>query len=189
MSFPIARWQWDLFFLAQVGIAEFLVGVSSSQVTALNQCQSITVHPIRVASDRSWWCLWWVPPGPCCVSLCFHVSTFELQCNAKLICYNSWIPCVFLWFYVFLQDTCSVQMTRNSMRLYRFSTKHLASKVGALPSQWASQENQTQLLFVFISEGNWNHVFAIGNQFADGRELKENIVCSSMIVYHEFAEL
>ena len=129
------------FFLAQVGIAEFLVGVSSSQVTAPNLCESITLQPIRVASDRSWWCLWWVPPG-CCVSMFQHYN-----CNATLnICYNSWIPCVY-GFYVFLQDTCSaVRMTRISMRLYRFSTKHLASKVGALPSQWVSQENQSQLV-------------------------------------------
>jgi len=42
-----------VFFLAQVGIAEFLVGVSSSQVTAPNLCESITLQPIRVASDRS----------------------------------------------------------------------------------------------------------------------------------------
>ena len=58
MSFPkkLRALQGDngiLFFLAQVGIAEFLVGVSSSQVTALKPCESITLHPIRVASDRS----------------------------------------------------------------------------------------------------------------------------------------
>ena len=78
--------------------------------------------------------------------LCFHVSTLQLQCNAKHMLQFMDSMCLYVLLYVFLQDTCSaVRMTRISMRLYRFSTKHLASKVGALPSQWASQENQSQL--------------------------------------------
>ena len=52
------------FSVSQVGIAEFLVGVSSSQVTALEPC-------------RSWCCLWCVPPGV----VFHHVS--KLESNAK----------------------------------------------------------------------------------------------------------
>ena len=44
------------FFLAQVGIAEFLVGVSSSQVTAFStpSCESMTFFAASVCDGFRW---------------------------------------------------------------------------------------------------------------------------------------